>query len=296
MPITPLIGREQSVKEVSTLLLRPEVRLLTLTGAGGIGKTRIALQVINEVQQGFADGCYFIPLASITEPDLVPYTIMRFLDAPMRKDLAVSKQLQAHLQAKNALLVLDNFEHLIPATPLVTALLAACPTIKLLITSRVSLHLSGEREIAVPPLALPELGALPELAKLSAVDSIALFVQRAGAVKRDFYLTPGNARSIAEICTRLDGLPLALELAAARIKLLSPQALLIRLDSRLDLLNGGGPDLPVRHQALRNTLDWSYQLLNREEQLLFQRLAVFVGGCTSEAVAALYSSKKPSVS
>ena len=287
LPLTPLVGRDEEVASVCTLLQRERVRLLTLTGAGGIGKTRLALRVAAKLRGDFASGVYFVSLATLDDPALVVATIAQALGLKESAHRTALELLQAALRDKRLLLLLDNFERLLPAAPELTALLARCPQLTILVTSRAALHVQGEHELPVSPLALPELDPLPALAALAASPAVALFVQRARAVRPTFRLSEANARTIAEICVHLDGLPLALELAAARSKLLSPHELLARLSHRLEVLTGGPQDLPERQQTLRNTILWSYQLLDEEEQRLFQRLSVFAGGCTLEAAAAV---------
>ncbi len=282
---TPFIGREKEVTTVGHLLRRPEVCLVTLTGTGGVGKTRLGLQVATDLLDDFASDVYFVPLAPISDPDLVVPTIAQALGIQEAGDRPLPEQLREYLHDRHLLLLLDNFEQVLAAAPRLSDLLSGCPHLKILVTSRAVLHIRGEHEFPVPPLALPDCAHLPESETLSQYASVALFLERARAAKPDFQLTPANAHAIAEICVRLDGLPLALELAAARIKLLPPQALLKRLEHRLEVLTSGAQDLPARQQTLRNTLQWSYDLLSAEERRLFRQLSVFVGGCTLEAAA-----------
>ncbi len=284
---TTLLGRDQEIGAVSALLRRPEVRLLTLTGTGGIGKTRLATQVAFELLQDFPDGVFFVPLAPINDSDLVAPTIAETLGLREAGDWPLLERLKTYLRERHMLLLLDNFEQILPAAPLLSELLTTAPDLKLLVTSRAVLHLRGEHEFPVAPLALPDLKRLESREAFESSPAVALFVGRAQALKPDFQLTNANAQSIAEICARLDGLPLAIELAAARIKLLPPPALLNRLEHRLQVLTSATRDVPVRQQTLRSALAWSYDLLSQEEQRLFRRLSVFVDGCTLEAAEAV---------
>lgn len=282
-PLTSLIGREQEISTVCSLLRQRNARLLTLTGTGGVGKTRLALHVATNLLDDFSDGVYFVPLVSIREPQFVIPTIAKVLNVQESTDQPLLERLITALAGKRLLLILDNFEQVMSAALLLFSLLEACPLLKVLVTSREVLRVRGEQEFEVPLLALPDLQHITTCEALSEVAAIALFVQRAQAVKPDFQLTPANAQVIAEICIRLDGLPLALELAVARLKLLSLQALLARLQHRLQVLNKGSREVAERQQTLFNTLQWSYELLTHEEQCLFRSLAVFVGGWTLSA-------------
>jgi predicted ATPase/transcriptional regulator with XRE-family HTH domain len=286
-PPTALIGREQECAVLGQLVRRSHTRLITLTGPGGVGKTRLGLQAAAQVRTAFADGAWFVALAPLQDPDLVVSTIAQVLGVKELGGAPLLDRLKEVLRDKHMLLVLDNFEHVAAAAPCITELLAAVPDLKVLVTSRAVLHLSGELEFLVPPLALPDPQHLSAIETLAQCDAVALFIARTQAANQAFELTPANAGAVAAICQRLDGLPLAIELAAARVKLFPVHALLARLDNRLAFLTGGARDLATRQQTIRNTIDWSYQLLASHEQTLFARLGVFVGGFTVEAAEAV---------
>ncbi|HEX9131919.1 MAG TPA: protein kinase [Ktedonobacteraceae bacterium] len=285
--LTQLIGREREIQAACALLDRPEVRLLTMTGAGGIGKTKLASQVGADLLKEFAHGVCWVFLSAINDPNLVLPTIAHTLGLHESSDRPPMECLNAFLCDKHLLLILDNFEQVLAAAPLLSTLLASCPLLKVLVTSRAKLHLQGEYEFQVTPLALPDLKHLATCDSLLHYSAIALFVKRAQEINIDFQLTEENARVVAEICVRLDGLPLAIELAAARLKLLSLRGLYSRLEQQLAVLTGGRQDAPQRQQTLRNTIQWSYDLLRSEEQFLFRLCCVFVKGFTLEAVEAM---------
>ena len=290
---TGFVGREKEVTAAKELVLRRDVRLVTVTGPGGIGKTRLALQVANGLVERFPGGTHFVPLSPVADPGLLASVILQTLgirEAGGQSPLEIlKKKLQDSLR-QPMLLVLDNFEHLAKAATTVAELLAVGANLKILVTSRSALHVYGEHEFPVPPLGLPDSRSTPSVDVLSQCPAVALFVQRAVAAKPDFELNQGNAAAVTEICSRLDGLPLAIELAAARVKVLSPSSMRTRLASRLQLLTGGARDLPQRQQTLRAAMDWSYDLLSAPEQKLFRRLSVFVG-CNLEGVEAVCDTK-----
>jgi predicted ATPase/class 3 adenylate cyclase len=285
----PIVGREKELREISQILGSDDVRLLTLTGPGGAGKTRLALQTGAELLDGFRSGVFFVSLAPIADEDLLVSTIAQALAIREIAGEDLATTLTAYLSDKQMLLVLDNFEQIVGAAPVIARLLEAVPELRSLVTSRERLHLSAEHVYQVPPLMLPD-ATQEDLGTLLETDAIALFVARAEAVTPDFVLTEENAASVVAICRRLEGLPLALELAAARIAVLSASALLGRLSVRLAMLTGGPRDTDERHQTLRNTIEWSYDLLEAPEQQLFWRLAVFVDGCRLDATEAVCNS------
>jgi len=282
-PLTAFVGREQELAALRDLLARRDVRLLTVTGPGGVGKTRLTIEATRESADDFASGARFVPLASLASPDLVLPAIARTLGIGQSGQDGILSNLIEHLASTELLLVLDNIEHVMTVGPDLTLLLAACPDLKLLVTSRAALHVSGEHEFAVPPLLLPGERETWTFDRIATADAVRLFVERAEAVQAGFRLNPTNAWDVAEICRRLDGLPLAIELAASWVKLFPPRALLARLDRRLPLLTGGPHDAPARLQTMRDAIAWSHDLLDADNKRLFGRLAVFVGGFTLDA-------------
>ncbi|HEV2459684.1 MAG TPA: helix-turn-helix domain-containing protein, partial [Ktedonobacterales bacterium] len=288
--LTPLLGREDEMVAVTALLRQDAVRLVTLTGPGGVGKTRLGLQVAAELVDEYADGVWFVRLSRLVDPALVLPTIAHILGLQEAGRQPVEAVLREWLRTRAVLLLLDNFEQVVAAAPEVAELLAASPGLKVLVTSRMGLHLRGEQEVPVPPLGLPSAAGsprLPAVERLNQYPAVALFLARAREARPEFQVTSATAPAVLGICARLDGLPLAIELAAARLKVLPPPALLRRLEQALPLLEGGARDLEARQQTMRATLAWSEDLLEPAEQRLFGRLAVFVGGFTLEAAEAV---------
>ena len=308
--LTSLIGRELEQERAADYLLKPDVRLLTLTGAPGIGKTRLALQVASQLAsraaEHFRDGVFLVELATLLDPDLVLPSMAQTLGLRETAGQPVADVLADHLRDRKVLLLLDNFEQVLDAAPALVRLLERCPQLKVLVTSREALHVRGEHQLPVPPLQLPDLSLLTGNTRLVASDprpamaavsdaieelascaSVELFVERARAVSPDFTLGPQNVQDVAEVCTRLEGLPLAIELAAARVDHLSPSDMRAALNTRLKVLVGGARDLPARQRTLKSAIEWSYGILSDVEQKVFRRLSVFVGGCTLEGATAV---------
>ncbi len=283
--LTTFLGRDREIRDIGDLLV--DHRLVTLTGPGGTGKTRLSLEVATGALRHYPDGVYFVELASITEPALVPSTIAQSLSLPDRGGRTIMERLIDHIGERRILVVLDNFEQVLGAAASVNDLLRASPNLALLVSSRSALHVSGEQEYPVPPLGVPDPANLPPLAMLSQYEAVALFIERARAVKPAFEVTNETAPAVAEICVRLDGLPLAIELAAARIRVLTPQAMLARLGDRLRLLSGGSRDLPERQQTLRGAIAWSHDMLDEPDRALFAGLSVFMGGAGLDAIEAV---------
>jgi predicted ATPase len=281
--LTTFIGREEELDTARQTLLRKDVSLVTFTGPGGTGKTRLSLEVANRLVGRFKDGVIFVQLADVTNPEQVIARIAQQLEVRSAGSQPLFQNLKDYLRDKDLLLLLDNFEQVISAAPVVAELLAAAPALKALVTSRIVLNLRGEHELPILPLDTPDLAEPPPLKQLAENESVKLFVARAQTAQSSFRLTESNAFVVAQICQRLDGLPLAIELAAARVKMFPPQAILARLTDRLKLLTGGAQDLPARQQTLRKTLDWSYSLLSSREKSLHARLGIFVGGFTLES-------------
>jgi non-specific serine/threonine protein kinase len=287
VPLVPILGREREIDEIRTLLDRDDTRLLTLTGPGGIGKTRLALEIAALVRDDFAHGVCFVSLATIRDPGLVPSAVARALGVRESGDRPAAAVVATALRSQHRLLVFDNLEQVVDAGLWLAELLAACPRVKALVTSRVHLHIRGEKVFPVPPLGLPEPARRAQVEALARAPAVALFVERARAVRPSFALTDENAEAVRAICRRLDGLPLAIELAAARVSVLSPAAILARLTDRLSLLSGSLRNVPARLQTMQNAIGWSYELLTPEERAFFRRLSIFAGAFPLEAAEAV---------
>ncbi|MBA3378901.1 MAG: hypothetical protein H0T93_08455 [Chloroflexia bacterium] len=287
-PLTSLVGRETELRDLRERLLRGDIQLVTITGPGGVGKTRLALESARGLRDSFPGGVWFIDLLQLSDPGQVPRTIMRALGLRDTGGRLPANRLKAMLEHRQAFLVLDNFEQVVPAAPFVTTLISGCPRLTVLVTSRSSLHVSGEHQFPLSPLTCPDATASLSMSDVASFAAVRLYLERAEAATPGFALTPENMQPIADICRQLDGLPLAIELAAARVKHLSPTAMLARLDHCLDLLQGDLQGQPTRMQSMRNAIAWSYDLLTPEEQWLFRHLSIFVGGFTLEAANAIY--------
>src|SRR5262245_17461984 len=286
-PPNAFIGRTRELAEAQALIERPDVRLLTLIGAGGTGKTRLALQLAADIADQFLHGAFFVSLAPVRDWELVAPTIARTLNLRQQPGETVLEPLTEYVRDRELLLLLDNVEQLLAAVPVLAGLLSSAPGLCLLVTSRTPLRLRGEYAYRVRELDVPDLRRPAVAAEVAEYDPVRLFVDRAQAAAVDFVVSDENVEAVAEICVRLDGLPLAIELAAPRVRTLTPPALLRRLDQRLALLTGGAQDLAERQRTLRGTIEWSYDLLLENEQALFARLGVFVGGCRLEAAEAV---------
>src|SRR5438093_930526 len=291
--LTSFVGREAEIAAINTLL--DAARLVTLTGPGGTGKTRLAVQVAAERLGRHGDGVFFVELAPATDPALVPSAVAAALHLREGADRPITETLNEWLRERDLLLVLDNFEQVIDAAPFVTTLLGAAPRLRVIVTTRAPLRVHGEQEYPVPPLHIPDAAHLPGLAQLSQYEGVGLFIDRARAVRPDFAVTDATAPAVAEIVARLDGLPLAIELAAAKCRLLGPEAILGRLGSRLAFLSGGARDLPARQQTLREAIDWSYRLLDPVDQGRLRGLGVFMGGFSLPAAAAVLMLDDPAI-
>ena len=299
IPLSTLVGRASDIASAATAIRDPSIRLVTLTGPGGVGKTRLALEVASVSIDEFPDGIHVVELSSIRESALVAPAIAHALEIRRTDDQPVLSRLKAVLRRAEMLLVIDNFEHVLEAAPMLSELLQSCPRLTALVTSRSLLQIAGERNVPVLPLPVPPTALLRDTsaAALSKIESVHLFVERVQAVQPEFELTAANASDIAAICMRLDGLPLAIELAAARSVLFPPAVMLARLDRRLPLLTGGARDLPGRQQTMRNAIGWSVDLLSDEEKHLYCGLSVFVGGATLEAARSVcWSSERTTIS
>lgn len=294
MQTTPLVDREKEFEALRDLVHQENVRLITLTGPGGTGKTRLAIEIASNIMDEFSDGVVFVPLASVTDAKLVPSKIVSILEIMEKAGEPIEDTLKQFLRGKRTLLLLDNFEQVIDAALFASQLLRECQDLKIIVTSRAPLRVQGEYEFPVLPLAVPDLAKIPAAQELVLYAAVALFVQRAQAIRTDFAVTDKNSKVLAEICTRLDGLPLALELAAARTRVLSLDELLLRLQERLQLLTGGRRDFPERQQTLRNTIAWSYDLLDEQDKKLFRRLSVFAGSFSRAAAEAICTKQEDS--